>query len=534
MNETDKCCVLYVRVSTTDQGERYSLPSQLKALREKAAREGYTVREDWIFTDMHTGKVVARPGFDRLNALVRTGAVPAVYIYSVDRFARRTEDALRLAREYKHHGAKLDFVEAPYEDTPTGRFTFTQLAAFSELWGEKILADSARGRKEKLRSGKLTHGSTKYGYIYIPKNVANGARLEIDPAMSSVAGITKQQVVEDVFRWRRGGLSMYGIAKRLNGMGILSAGWNGKPGGLWSGTTVRQLLRSTTYIGQHVCSGIVVPCPAIIDQETFHAVQRMSEENRRRLVGRPSNKYLLRSFLWCAKCGRRCISNPGTKATGKDCPVYLCGNVEYKPYRRICHAPRVPCAKIEAEAWDAIWRVLTEPSLLLRLGQAYYAAMKKPEGGAETLEGELARLRAKRETIGQMMEDGLTPYAKGREKIRACDQRIRQIEQELAVTGRVVSLPPARAAEAYLREVTGGAEPTTYAERRDILEGILDLRMTYYDGDLTIEGKVPVPDRPAAASGSGQKNRHRRIRADPERERRDRRDGEARGLAPAA
>jgi hypothetical protein len=71
-----KHCALYLRVSTTDQGERYSLPSQLKALREKAAREGYTVREDHLFVDKHTGKVATRPAFDRMNALVKSGAVP--------------------------------------------------------------------------------------------------------------------------------------------------------------------------------------------------------------------------------------------------------------------------------------------------------------------------------------------------------------------------------------------------------------------------------------------------------------------------
>jgi hypothetical protein len=191
---------------------------------------------------------------------------------------------------------RLDFVEMFYEYTPTGRFTFTQLAAFAELWGAKSLADSARGRKQKLESGKLTRGSAKYGYVYIKKDQENGARLEIDTSMSSVAGITKRQVVENVFRWRREGLSMYSIAKRLNEAGILSAGFKSKKAGKsrlsgrWSTTTVLHLLRSHTYVGQHVCSGIVVPCPRIIDDETLQAVQRMNEENRRRLVGRPANK----------------------------------------------------------------------------------------------------------------------------------------------------------------------------------------------------------------------------------------------------
>jgi|SRR6516225_5765969 DNA invertase Pin-like site-specific DNA recombinase len=93
-----KTCALYCRVSTTDQGERFSLPSQLKALKEKAAREGFTVREDYIFVDQHTGKVASRPAFDRMNSLVKSSMVSAIFAYSVDRFSRKTEDALRLVR----------------------------------------------------------------------------------------------------------------------------------------------------------------------------------------------------------------------------------------------------------------------------------------------------------------------------------------------------------------------------------------------------------------------------------------------------
>jgi type 1 glutamine amidotransferase len=64
-------CALYLRVSTADQGERCSLASQLRHLREKATRKGKQVREDYIFTDKHTGKLAARPEFDRMRALVR-------------------------------------------------------------------------------------------------------------------------------------------------------------------------------------------------------------------------------------------------------------------------------------------------------------------------------------------------------------------------------------------------------------------------------------------------------------------------------
>ena len=100
---------LYIRVSTVDQAERYSPASQLKRLREKAAREGRHIREEDIFTDYHTGKQESRPGFDRLKERVKSGAIDSVYVYDVSRFARRTLDALKVWSEFRKYGVSLDF-----------------------------------------------------------------------------------------------------------------------------------------------------------------------------------------------------------------------------------------------------------------------------------------------------------------------------------------------------------------------------------------------------------------------------------------
>src|SRR5262249_19624802 len=154
------------------------------------------------------------------------------------------------------------------------------------------------------------------------------------------------QVVRDVYEWRRVNTPTYRIVKMLNERGILSAGRWAKgsegsiwvPPGPWGRQTVLQMLRNPTYAGRHMRSGIEVPCPAIIDEEAWHAVQRVTERSRQQHTGRPSNKYLLRKFLWCdAKhCGRRMITLPNHGH-----PLYRCGNIERKPYKRRCQAPGV-------------------------------------------------------------------------------------------------------------------------------------------------------------------------------------------------
>ena len=113
-----------------------------------------------------------------------------------------------------------------------------------------------------------------------------------------------------------------------------------------------------------------------------------------------------------------------------------------------------------------------------------------------------------------MVQDGILDYAKGRAEIRQLQAEIREQELELRNSGKVLNMPPAAAAESAVREITEGiaerVEPSTYESRRSILEAILDLRMVYDSGELTIEGKIPVP---AESATSGQKKCDRRVDA---------------------
>jgi hypothetical protein len=56
-----------------------------------------------------------------------------------------------------------------------------------------------------------------------------------------------------------------------------------------------------------------------------------------------------------------------------------------------------------------------------------------------------------------------------------------------------------------MRRIAEGPEPQTFAERRPLLEKIVDLKLRYFDGMLDIEGEVPVPE-PVQGSGSNRRN----------------------------
>jgi Recombinase/Resolvase, N terminal domain len=371
------------------------------------------------------------------------------------------------------------------------------------------------GRREKLEAQKLDCGKPRYGYIYIDKYHTDPKRrqtYELD-AVEALPGLSKQQVVRDVCAWCLGGTKTYTIAKRLNERGILSAGSPGHPPGLWSRETVRKLLKSRTYTGEFVRGGIPVPCPQIIDPETWRLVQERLEENKRQHIGRPSTQYLLSNYLWCGKCQHRCVTHRTTHR-GKIYGQYRCGHIGNKPpHIRYCHAPGIGQVVIETAGFTMLWGVLTQPALLLEMGQAYYASLPRPESdGVKELECELARLRDREEVVLELMKRKLMKISDGQQEIEQdIRPQVAMIREMLRMAGRIVRLPSLQEAEASLREITHGPMPERYQGRRNILDKIKELRMSYLDGELEISGKVPIRTEPAESTASDQEKCNPRL-----------------------
>ena len=148
--------------------------------------------------------------------------------------------------------------------------------------------------------------------------------------------------------------------------------------------------------------------------------------------------------------------------------------------------------------------------MLYGLAKAHYDSIQRPAAGVQAKQ-ELAHLQDRIKRVRRTQWDGTASYEECAVQIKADQQRIREIEEQLAAMGQIVNMPTEHAAEAACRQFENEPEPTEYESRRDILEGILDLRMTYLAGDLTIEGKVPVP---AAAESAGTATRKCNSRID--------------------
>src|SRR5437764_5997544 len=114
--------VIYCRVSTVEQTQNHSLPTQEKACREYCLRHGLEVVG--VFVEQgESAKTADRTQLKELMAFVadRPHRISDVVVYSIDRFARNTLDFLQLRSTFSACGIRFRSVTQDFEDSSEGR-----------------------------------------------------------------------------------------------------------------------------------------------------------------------------------------------------------------------------------------------------------------------------------------------------------------------------------------------------------------------------------------------------------------------------
>ena len=172
---------LYARVSTTDQ---QTLPMQLRALREYAARRGWAV----IMQVKEVGSGASqRKMREQLIDAARRREIDVVLVWRLDRWGRSVADLLATLTELEHLGVGfVSLTEALDLTTPAGRAMAGLLAVFAEFEREVL--------RERVRAG-LAHARE------------NGKRLG--------RPLTAALKADQVRKLRRSGLSKSEIARQI-------------------------------------------------------------------------------------------------------------------------------------------------------------------------------------------------------------------------------------------------------------------------------------------------------------------------------
>ena len=176
--------VIYIRVSTKEQTENLSLPTQLRACEEYCRREGYEILERFK-EEGESAKTTDRSELQRLLAYCRTnkGKVHFVVVFNLTRFARDKYDHFALRSHLKSLGISLRSATEPIDDTSTGKLMEGVLAAFAQFDND-VRSDRTRaGMQAALRLGRWTF-LAPLGYLNAPR--AMGESLMPDPERAPI------------------------------------------------------------------------------------------------------------------------------------------------------------------------------------------------------------------------------------------------------------------------------------------------------------------------------------------------------------
>ena len=140
---------LYARVSTNDQ---QSLAMQSRAMREYAARRGWTIGLQVREVNSGTAR---REGREKVREAARRREIDVVLVWRLDRWGRSVTDLLATLQELEHLGVGfVSLTEALDLTTPAGRAMAGLLAIFAEFERE-ILRDRTRaGLAHARQNGK--------------------------------------------------------------------------------------------------------------------------------------------------------------------------------------------------------------------------------------------------------------------------------------------------------------------------------------------------------------------------------------------
>ena len=262
-----------------------------------------------IYADEATsGMKETRPEYERMMQDLRSGMADTVVIYDQSRAFRKMTAWFQFREELQALGVTVISVTQPIIgqdlNDPMVFLNEGTTALFSQIWALQTRQKVVEKMRFMAKNGQYTGGKPALGY-----QIVDG-KLEICEEEAAI--------VRRIFRDYAGGKSYKHIIDDLNAEGLKT-----KRGNPFGSNSLHDLMKNEKYIGvltygAHPVRGrsrnIHAPAhedtiriedaiPAIIDKETFQAVQERMTTNRRIQNGRPSERnYPLKGKVFCGKC----------------------------------------------------------------------------------------------------------------------------------------------------------------------------------------------------------------------------------------
>ena len=351
--ERKKRVAAYARVSNGKDAMLHSLSAQVSYYSNLIQNHG-----DWLYAGVYsdeakTGTKDSRAGFQSLIADCRAGKIDMVITKSISRFARNTVTLLQTVREFKAMEVDIYFEEQNIHTmSGDGELMMTILASYAQEESRSASENQKWRIKRNFEAG-IPWDGTLLGY-----RLENGHYVIVPK---------EAELVRRIYNEYLSGKGYPSIAKTLNDEGIPS-----RFGGKWNQSSISRVLSNYTYTGNlllqktfrenHITKKRITNMgelpkylaedshEAIIDMETFQAVQAEKARRAARFIKKPApkKKYPFTSILVCDNCGK----NYRRKVT-KTGPVWICDT--FNSLGKVaCASKQIPEATLHEVAADVL------------------------------------------------------------------------------------------------------------------------------------------------------------------------------------
>ena len=317
---------VYIRVSTRNQEDNYSLDNQKRLGMELGSKMSFPLTIIWNEKGKSSNSefINNRPVLNQLYNRIKSGKVKNLFIQDMSRLSRNENVSNLLKWELRKNDVRLFEKSGKYNfSSPNDRLMFGVLSLFSEHENSIRRMRSVLGKLSKVKNGEWCGGMIGFGW-----KVKDGKILE---------DRKESKWVKKMFEWYDEKKTLKYIQSELFKNGVKTRRGND----IWNRGSIVSLLKKTSYIGytDYVFNDVngneykhQYIFPKIIETDLWKRVQNKIKNSRSldKMIngGVRDNETLLTTYLVCNGCGKLMGRKKRKNKNGNEMSNYVCRTVE--------------------------------------------------------------------------------------------------------------------------------------------------------------------------------------------------------------
>ncbi len=390
--------IVYLRVSTEEQVDNFSLETQERICAQEAERKGLEIIQVFKEEGRSAKNITGRPVLIEMMEFCRRNKknIDALIVYRLDRLSRQVGDFLAIKKKLTEYQIALLSTSEPTGNSATEKFVETMLASFAQMDNDIRSERTKNGLRARFLAG-LTSGTPPLGYKsesgYIVKDTKTWDKVVEAWKLMATGTKTLQEMAELMNEW--------GVTQRYKGKEniirkqALSVMFRNK---YYIG-----ILTSTRYPeevrGQHV---------AMVTEEMFYRVQAVIDGRNTNLHvpvarrNKDNTEFPLRRLVICGIC-KQPLTGGWSKGKKARYAYYRC--------QHGCKMPSIQAYKLNNAALQFLSTITpTKQALdafIALLRRIYYQRVSQLQKRKEQADSELKRLYEMRQALIQKNLSGV-------------------------------------------------------------------------------------------------------------------------------